>query len=85
MDWLEVGIVFAVTGTGREAESADSATGNISEDIAVLVRKHHHIQSLWGGDHTPCQVIYEKFLVTQAGVGTNRLLYDGTETTIRAW
>src|SRR5437764_5867895 len=84
MDGLEVGIVFAVTGTGGEAQAADSATGNIGKDITVLVRKHDYVQSLWCGNQTPRQIIDEKFLITQALVCTHSLLYYRPETTIRA-
>src|SRR2546423_5450076 len=84
MHRLEVGIVFTVTGTGRETESADSATGNIGKDVTVLVRQHYYVQCLWCRDKASGQIIDEKFLITQALVCTHSLLYYCSETTVGA-
>src|SRR5450755_630176 len=82
VDGLEVGVVLAVAGTGREAKTADGAAGNVGEDIAVLVVEHHHVERLGNGNHAPRQVVDQEFLISEGGVRAYGLLHQGAEATI---
>src|SRR5258708_3234704 len=84
MDRFKVRIVLAITGTRRETQTSNTATGNISKDITMFIGKHYDIQRLRKSDHPPGQVIYQKFLVTQTGVGLYGFCDNCAETPIGA-
>src|SRR5579885_1289938 len=81
---LEVSVTFAQAGTRRKPEAADSAGSGVSENIAMLIGEHHHVQCLRGRNHTPRQVVDQKLLVAQGGISPHRLAYQFTKTAIGA-
>src|SRR5258708_14274260 len=84
MDRFKVSIVLAITGTRRETQTSNTATGNISEDITMFIGKHYDIQRLRKRDHPPGQVIYQKFLLTQTVVALYGFCANCTERPIGA-
>src|SRR5258708_28365215 len=82
---FKIRVVFSVEGAGRKTEATNAATGSISENVVMLVGEHDHIERLRCSNHTSCQVIDQKLLVTQTGIAANSLSYQCTEAPIRAW
>src|SRR5690349_15744496 len=82
---FKIRIVFPIAGAGGKTETTNAATGSISEDVAMFIGEYHHIERLRCSNHTSCQVIDQKLLVTQTSITTNTLCYQRTESPIRAW
>src|SRR6266849_609977 len=50
----------------------------------MLIGKNYHVECLWLGNHAPCQVINEKFLVTQSWIGAHSFRHNCAEAAIGA-
>src|SRR5579875_2266061 len=66
VDRLEVGVARAIAAAGSKTEAAYAASGDIGQDITVLVGEHHHVQRLRGCDHAAGKVIDKKFIVAES-------------------